>query len=49
MKGVPVRCLVASHEDAESEERLTPAPERKTLKSGKVWTANSSILHKVVV
>ena len=46
MRGAPVMDLATI--DKESEEEPTPIPKRKTLKLGKIRTADSSVLHKVV-
>ena len=48
MCGAPILDLVITEEESDSEEDPTPEPKRKTIKLGKLRTADSSILHKVV-
>ena len=40
--------FITSDEDTESGEEATPTPEKKALKSGKIRTADSSVLHKAI-
>ena len=44
----PVVDLITTDEEPGSEEDPTPKPKRKSLKSGKLRTADSSVLNKVV-
>ena len=48
MHAAPILDLVTTDEESGSEEDPIPEPKRKTLKSGKHRTADSSVLHKVV-
>ena len=48
MSRVPVMNRVTSDEEPEPEEESAPARKRMTLKLGKVTTADSYVLHKVI-
>ena len=48
MRGAPMMDFITSDEDPESGEKATTAPRKKALKSGKIRTTNSSVLHKVI-
>ena len=48
MGGAPVLDLVTSDDESESEEEPSPASKKTSLKSGKVRTEDSSVLHTVV-
>ena len=47
MWSTPVMDLVTSHE-SDSGDKAIPAPRKRGLKCGKLRTANTSILHKVL-
>ena len=47
MQQVPTLDIDSTEEKSVSEEEITPRPKKRKLKSGKLRTANTTIVHKV--